>query len=716
MSTRRLAPLGPVLLVLALVANVQARATAGPRTPVPERVAPSDARRALDEPKLDCAIKKADAIGDAFHGSLVEIEVKNRGRDAVEPLAFAITPKKKGAETVEVVRVAPPILGRAGRLVAPGKRERFRLFVPLDPKDVSRADVEVVDASAWPIDSPNAEIELDSKCVRVGKPRTKSEMIQQFGMVLPRTDVELENTTPYPLDAMLEVDFGGRTPGRTIVSIRLEPNETRVYSFEQIEIPKVGEFSASGTLGAEISKIELVDWSAVVDDGNALVDSVLGPAWDAWYRVPESVFPLTAKFAADVNLVGLFGSDGGRFDLVEKVAGRAVFAADGTVELRALDGTALRAKSLTTLERALGDVARQMSRPTFDAFRRTIEIEVVRGGERPVFQVTGASDFFSFSEANVLVAGGRLMGSGAPGPDLALFTTYDVADRRALPTWRVVETTSDMGSQGERTSRFEWTRLDGVEVVSKYTLHDDGLLLADPEDVTITLEDFEASSAPVAELPPPTGPLAEALRAAWDGAYRYPSRDAHVAGTYRVVTPGTDGVWIGRTEVSGSFDLTGFGGGGWRRSTTTVDEEGATDDERATLANAVDDRIAMWLGRDLCWREPFATTFAGTELAAGDDGWIRVTGSRRIRGVRLRDGRILEIERTQGGRSSYGWSEVGGRLVPSRASNGSEVIEYEWREAADGWLFPERVRMLRVFGDDWGPEVMEFGATGITAE
>ena len=65
--------------------------------------------------------------------------------------------------------------------------------------------------------------------------------------------------------------------------------------------------------------------------------------------------------------------------------------------------------------------------------------------------------------------------------------------------------------------------------------------------------------------------LADELRAAWERHARFPDPDAEVRGRFVATNPGTDGVWVGRTRVGGTFALSGVQPNFWRHSDCTIE-------------------------------------------------------------------------------------------------------------------------------------------------
>jgi|GEM_PF-4252468 len=119
----------------------------------------------------------------------------------------------------------------------------------------------------------------------------------------------------------------------------------------------------------------------------------------------------------------------------------------------------------------------------------------------------------------------------------------------------------------------------------------------------------------------------------------------------------------------------------------------------------------MWSGRDPMRWAPFDEAFAGATLAPGVGGWIEVDGVRAFARVRLDDGRVAAWRTAFGVTTAIEWIERDGALLPSAIErDGNGRAEFEWTRVADGWWFPERIDLEAYFGDDWGPETLEFTA------
>ncbi|QDU83208.1 hypothetical protein Pla163_03060 [Planctomycetes bacterium Pla163] len=665
-----------------------------------------DLEAALDD--LACSIKRSDAVAKDVAASLVEIEVKNGGAEWAEPLIFRITPKDRDAAPLLVERVGTPIHGRTGRLVGPKKRQKYPLQIPLSEKELRGARVTVEHASFWPTGSPESEIEFDERIVSLGPIEVERERSEMFGRTIDVSRFRVDNRTTYPIDVMFEMKFAGEIDGTALYRVHLGPEASEWVVLDQFQFDTSTEHGA-GTLGVEVRNLRPVDWSAVVDDGQELARSELERAWDSWERVDPELFPLRARFRANVSEIGLFGSDGGRFDIVDAFDGFVTIEESGAIALTDLDGKQIRSKGESSVKRAMLDVAKQLARPAFAEQERLWRPRLIASGTPTRVEIDAASDWFGYSTVEVRLQDGRIAAFGPPGEDTLLVDHWTTSRTGPDGPWRVDSRWRDSQSQGVERRSFRWQPFEDSAVVARYEFHDEGLLVKNPKDVVISLSGWTASSPAIPNPEPPTGAVADRLREAWDGYYRYPSMGARLTGTYVAKTPGTDGTWGGYKKVEGTFDLGTFHSGFWRHVTTTVEGKKISEFDRGLLINAVEDRFLMWSGREMCARPLFDVAFAGATLTAEDDDWIGVEGMPTWSGIRVVDGRITAMRRGKSTITTIAWVDRDGALLPTRIEQlgGGGMVEFDWESPTTGWWFPSRAHFTAIFGSDWGPETLE---------
>jgi hypothetical protein len=663
-------------------------------------------QEAADFPDLAVKIVDVEAVSKHFPGSLITLEVKNEGTTWVEPLAFVITPKGKDAAPITAERVLPPVYGRAGRVIAPNKKDRFIVQVRQSPPDLGGAKARV---SLATVHSTETLGSAAKDVVRVGKKRVEEQFDALRNERLPRTWVPLANQLASPIDVTLRLELEGRFPCSALVRTRLAPNEEVDFVISEILFfPIDDEGITGGPIGVDAKSVELVDWSVVVDDGAALARAELERAWNSWARIAPEMFPMRAPFRAHVVLIGRFGNLGERFDLDENVLGTIVVEANGDFTLLDEAGKRLVGGVERELREAVGPAVLHMARPTLDEALAPCKLSLLSSGDEVHVAIEGNERIFGSKLADVAIADGRIASTGwidAASLGRRVWSSRVEADGR----WRVDESFLANDTQGDErlTLRFG----DGGALVRiEHTT--EGKLLQDPTSIVVRFGTWSSNAAPAAAEPAPTGELADRLRAAWDAFHRHPDPEATIQGSYVVTTPGTDGVWLGRTRVEGTFELAGMEDVFWRHSRTTVAEKKISKYEHDVLANAVEDRILMWSGPDLCRRPRFDVEFAGAALTAGEDGWIVVERARWT-GVQLVDGHVAAVRNGSGAVTTIRWEELEGARLPVEYRTGDVVVLLDWARVDEKWFHPKRAEFSGNFGPDWGPEVIVFDVDGV---
>jgi hypothetical protein len=661
--------------------------------------------QAADFPDLAVKIVDVEAVSKHFPGSLVTFEVKNESATWVEPLAFVITPKGKDAAPITAVRVLPPVFGRAGRVIAPNKKERFVVQVRQSPPDLGGAKARVSLATVHATETLGAAAK---DVVDVGKKRVDDYFDALRNERLPRTIVPLANQLASPIDVTLRLELEGRFPCSALVRTRLAPNEEVDFVVSEVLFATEDEGGGGGPIGVDAKSVELVDWSVVVDDGAALARTELERAWNSWARVEPEKFPMRASFRAHVVLIGRFENLGERFDLDEDVLGTIVVEANGDFTLLDEAGQRLAGGVERDLRNAVGSAVLHMARPTLEEALAPCTVSLLSSGDEVHVAIEGNERIFGSKLADVAIANRRIASTGwidAASLGRSVWSSRVEADGR----WRVDESFRANDTQGDERLALRFGD-DGALVRLEHTT--EGKLLQDPTSIVVRFGTWTSNAAPAAAEPAPTGELADRLRAAWDAFHRHPDPEATLHGSYVVTSPGTDGVWLGRTRVEGTFELTGIEGVFWRHSRTTVAEKKISKYEHDALANAVEDRILMWSGPDLCRRPRFDVEFAGAALTAGEDGWIVVEHARST-GVQLVDGHVAAVRNGSGAVTTIRWKELEGVRLPVEYRTGEVVVLLDWARVDEKWFHPKRAEFRGNFGPEWGPEVMVFDVDGV---
>jgi hypothetical protein len=245
----------------------------------------------VEADELQAKVRSAKPVIPRKDGALVWIQVTNRSDFPAEPIAFRLTPKKKGAEPIEVQRMPVPGYGRAGRVVLPGEKLDYPVVLTGDADLYKKARVDVIEASFVDGLEPYPEPELV-----IGKPKTESRFREEWQTGFDHTLVTLENRTKLDLDLVFLAKFTGRFKGEGLVFASLDASEEREVVWDMIPLtaPVTGSSAVWGYQGIELSKLELVDWSVRVDDGRDVAAELLAEAWGRRAQLTEEQLTWTA--------------------------------------------------------------------------------------------------------------------------------------------------------------------------------------------------------------------------------------------------------------------------------------------------------------------------------------------------------------------------------------------------------------------------------------
>lgn len=246
-----------------------------------------------DPSKLKVKVTKATDSLDGEPSALLIIEVKNPTEFWVEPLSFEIAIKRRSERrTVIAPRVHAPFYGRAGRAVPPGGKLRYHLNVPEAAKYITKSKTKVVAASFFSGDPP------EDSPILVGDLEKAITEVDAVGGRTKYSHIQLENTTDYLVEAILEADFSAPNHGTTLVHILLEPQERGRF---RVEGPYLGISPYPARQGSDLKKVKLVDWSIrsvpTPDPGEAL----LREAFEKRMAWPIEEFKFTASYQMEIE-------------------------------------------------------------------------------------------------------------------------------------------------------------------------------------------------------------------------------------------------------------------------------------------------------------------------------------------------------------------------------------------------------------------------------
>lgn len=645
------------------------------------RFLPTDAA-ALEA--LEARVVGVEKIGNEDAATLVEVEVENSGAVDAEALVFEFDPGARG-QLVRVLRVDAPHYGRAGRVAPAGGATVYPLLVPFEEKLARKLEVRVVEASFV-----QGGARWDELPLVVGRLEVTRAVDPAFGKTLSRTEVAITNRIEHAVDAIFRAEYTDPFRCTTLLRVRLAPATTTVHVQDQL--PLSANFYQ---LGAAIRRLELVDWSVIVDDGAEAGRARMEAAWNDWRRVEPGLFPLRASCTFDRTADSA----------ADSAAGLVQIEADGRIEFDFQDDlSAVARKELAEFGRAL---AWELTRPGLEEVLGERQLALQRLGEPSIVTFPDPPFDPNSTEHHLLLSGGRIVGDSSQPLGGGLEASWVTeSDERG---WRVVERSVPYATHDPRAGRIE--RFDWIEGTDFPRLarrsENREYMGGGTSELLLTFDGWTTNVLPLAERRPrrpPVGALADRLRDAWDGSYRYPDPEATLTGRFRIRTPGTDGVWIGRRDVRGTFELARMRGGFWRDASAEVEGRSLTEDERATLGDAALDRFLMWSSRDLARLPPFEAAFAGATLEQRG-AWIVVEGV-AITGVRLEAGRVAALRRRDGRETEVVWKQVKKVWVPVEQRTGAETVSVAWKVLGDGWLLPSEVVFTDVF-TDWGPERME---------
>lgn len=603
-----------------------------------------------DPGRLRVRLVKAVACADDAAGTVLTVAVTNPGALHAEPLEFALA-LRGGGEPLAVARVGGRRYGRAGRAVPARGKRTYLILAPVARADVRGARVHVTAASFFrgaPVDEPPVRVTA-----------RKVDRMQDAALgPLPRTLVTLENTADRPVDAIFRATIRRPVAGTTLVRRHLAPGETAEW--EIAESP----FGATRYAGAEVTKLELVDWSVVRDEARERAAALLSGALARWRRWPADAPAL---------------------------AGGVRYAKDG----QRAEGTFVVRDGRVTVTGA-GDEARQALERLFRLVRvtpapREADLYLARRGPPARIGAEGDSvDLGAGPAALVEVDDGRVVATwGHPETGRERWDT-----RAAGDGWVLTSTFHDhAGTRHAR--RLAYAQVAGLQVPVAFEESWTWPTLGRRKVERLTLLNVRVHRG--GEAPLDDGPAAQAVRAAWDGVYRHP--DAVRTGRVRVTYPSAHAEWRGVRKVEAEFRLTDA------YDHFAVLDKKLTEEARDQLAFLIGGRLSMWRGVDFAATRPFAEVFSGATFS-GADGDYAIIDAPFTR-VEVRDGRVHALTLADGRRRVYQWRKVGDAWVVAKATTGDEEFRVRHRRLKSGYVAPVHIEIEKRFGPDWGIEVLE---------
>jgi len=722
-------PAVPVLLVAAAAFAAPLAAFAPLAAAPPQAPAAQDAPifEARDVDKLRCRVVSVENRDAST--TVLEVVVSNRSDLTAEPLRFRIEDGKRrrgrnapapAAQQFERARL--PLVGRFGEGIAPGKSRRYvvQAYLP----DSKRPQVTVEQANfhrgAPPRDKQPQPVVEDLRPTRGTN--------QFLGQTFDTASFSIHNPLPRAADVWLRADYVRPVKDQLLLAYRVPAGQTRRVQLGVL--PNVRCFDDSDTAFAtdvELADVQVVDWIEIApidhdDARRAFLDS-----YATWHRWPDTLRQATAKFRT--TEVGV--DRHGKRDVKLRISGTLTVGADHRLTVELDDRSSARLRKLSADNDGFswssgGFLQRQATRH----LRRRSVADVERDNELkwieaqtvqlfgPTFYVdssgswTRGADGYSSQAPRFALDNGRITRSGYGYNE----TNDHVWTTAKLGQGWVLEQELDEPMHSTRARRETWKHAlrDGIAVPTEYHLvvTNDG---EPEEDQRVEFSDWQldlapqgaaANAGPVAAAgPPPTGAGAEQLAQAWSRLYRFPRERTQWTAKLRVQTNGTDLSWQGHDDFTAKFTRVGVG---TDRPEIQLDLRGAVSQQvEADLASVYFDRLGIWFGSDPQSMGAFDEAFAGATISKRNaGGWHRLQ-DHPIAEVRVQDGLVREFKFATGLHRRFHYETFEGTELITRIERDvKRGTETRIRPARLGtWIVPTRYEFVRIFGDDWGPEI-----------
>lgn len=647
--------------------------------------------------QLKAKLVKVLPLGPRVEGQMLEIEVRNRSRFHAEPLAFELSlgpakrarrrgQRREGA-AVLVPRVPLPHYGRAGRAIARGRALRYRVLSPFDRK-VKKVRVRVAKASFF-----EGEI---SKASPVEILETTQTTVEDFGQKIAATRVKLRNGTAKPVDAIFLAKYEAPEKATSLVSVRLEAGETRDWTISTLARKPGG----GDVYGATISRLDPVDWSVIASDGATAARELFLAAWASWRGLEPRTANVEGRFSFEYRAAA-------KPDAVNETQGRFALSPAGAFEIEVTRGKGSRRSMENELTRAFYG----WLRPTASALTESNELrlagdqEVIMDG--PLWDRNANQNLFTIEDGVIV----HRTSTENPGSIYEKWLTKP--DGAGWLLTGIDHITTAFGKEPSTTKRWKYKKLGALQVPQ---YHQRKMNIGGKwySTSTMKLTGLKLGEATTISEKLPQGEAAQEVAKLWRESYRYPERAITLKGRFEITSPATDGVWQGRKRVAGSFVLEGFRGmlqvgSRWKKARFELDGE-MTDAMTESLAGAVEDRFRMWAFRDWAGRSAYETEFAGARIVrrGGARPTFAFKDAATLSSLGADPKGNLRLRLTNGLERSVTFQSLGTARVPRVIRTGGEILSARFEDLGQGWLLPTEMRFEKVFGDDWGPEVLRF--------
>ncbi|HPF12635.1 MAG: hypothetical protein H6827_07720 [Planctomycetes bacterium] len=191
-------------------------------------------------------------------------------------------------------------------------------------------------------------------------------------------------------------------------------------------------------------------------------------------------------------------------------------------------------------------------------------------------------------------------------------------------------------------------------------------------------------SKPKALAPPPVGPLADRVRAAWEKPARLHRGPLVVSADFQGDHRRPNAPWDSVEPLESTLELACHAPGSWRvRARKLAASQGNADS--APPIWDIRQLMALGLSRDFSSQLDFDSTFAGAEFLE-EEGRIRVIHG-PMQALQVEAGRIAGIDWDPQFRQTFRWIELEGQLICFESRVGTETIRFD-HERAQGKLIP----------------------------
>ncbi len=648
------------------------------------------------------------------------VAVTNRGKLTAEPVSFDVFmdfPEDGSGRLHHRIdhRAGRQVWGRAGRAIPPGGKLRYWLPAVWGGKSLlAKTSVTVTRASFFR-----------------GKGRTKPPVrilsLEDFKTVddfthqpVKRTQAIVQNLTDFPVDVVLRATPKPKGPPR-LFAAHLAPRAKRVLGNDanrDLMNEPVDRTPTFGIMEGRFSSLEVVDWSVIVDDGAALAEELLEPAWRNLYRWPAT---------AETEVVGRASFALWKLPVDEPLEGRVRFRLKLGGPGSRLDeepplDPALQAQLLIDVGRSL----HPMTHRSFEELKRRCSFIMVNAfldGSVQVWARPRTRRTYVLKEPILLLRDGRIQRTEEVNPWLRRVTTIkniELADGRYAPTSMETVTIAQLIARPPLVlEKRSWTyrTRDGIvqpETAKRESF--DGLNGTQKYRTELSFEKIALEGPRDAGVPEGEG-LAF-LRSAWERPYRYPPGAVTLEGSLRIDCENTREDWALSPRIEGRLKLEGWTG---RPNASHVPFAMSRLRPKgrfsASAKRQIDDlfraRMSIWTRQDFSGRPLFDVFFRGCKIHAPDaEGWLKVEGHERVAAVRIEKGLPVAVRDRTGAVHRRRFTQVKGFLVPVETrwafDDREASVMVTYRGMGPGLLVPRRIVLRDWFLPGWGPEVYDF--------